>query len=1170
MAVGLSAAVVLSLTGAALFVPLTAGAQTIVDGDLIRASGTFDVYIVKDLGAKKFRRLILNPDIFNSYGHLEWGNVKVVDQTVVDQYTDSQLVRNVTGTKVYQLVPNGEDTGDKHWLNMTAAEFVADGYDWDAIYNINAFEEDLYVSGADIGPGGGAPVTSGPVSVTLSPNTAGSATLPSAANNLPFGTWRFTGTGTISSLTFSRMGVGAPAAFDEVYLYSNGVRLTSSRVVNTSTNQVTFGSLNLPVSGSRDVSLVANVDTGGAAGDVNYFQLTQASHTMLVGGTSASGNYPVAANAMTFGNASAGTVTIAETGSVASPFVGAQNVEVSRFTLAGTTEDSRIMRIRLINSGTMNTNELTNVYAQIDSTTVSLFAQGGSNDYVDLVFSGAGYLLEKGKTKTVRVFANIGGERDETIILYVEEEPDVYAVGQTYGFGMQVTNNFSTSSDGHTLTLEGGDVTVAFNGPNATDIGTDTDDTQFLNLAVSATSNIDVRKTQMWICWDDTGNGTYTTITAAVLAELEDLKIVDADTNVLLNGPVDGSSWTIAAANNTVCGDSVKPASYTYTEDWEIDAGQTRNISFRGDVSSDDDLVAGDILKAVIEGWGDLATANGDLTVMRYRDNNKAVKSTEIVPASDIAGNAMTINAAVLTVALASSPVDDTYIKGTQNVDFVGFVFTAGDASDMTLTDLTLDAWFDSTGGDLTNASGSYTNGDTGGISAANAVTSLRLVDKDTGVVVAGPQGYTTTSDQDDDVIFNNLSWLVPAGQSKTLLVRGNISTTATNDGDNDAVFFNINANTDVTALDKDGNSTNAAAFADDDGPNGDAQVAALISSAGSLSVTLGNDTPNAEIIVMGTGKGVGAFDNVGEGFYASEFQADATNEAYNIEKVTLEDDGGSGLDNVLEMAFDYQDVNGNWFRAKGSPDATNGEVTLNLNPAWYIPKDDSRAAKAYVSVGERSDGADSTDSIKIVLSDDDTNDDQFKAVGAASGSTLDDDDISAVTTTNTHRVFNTKPTFTRVSGVGADLTPASGVEVGRFTIAADAHHAVLFTSASGSLEFDVSASGDGTSQTITLYKSDGTVLSSASITDATSTFAFNFEESNLTVPAGGSVTLYVETDLSSYNETNDFFGIRLNGDEADNVKWLDEDNASFDVTRLGPADLIDNLPMNFGTATKD
>ena len=134
---------------------------TIIDGDLIRnpnAEGMaqFDIYIVKLVGTKKFKRLILSPHIFESYEHFDkdgngspWNDVIDVNQTTMNEQTTSDLVRAVGDDMVYKLVATG-DTGTKQWLNMTAEQFVSQGYDSDSIYEINATDRSAYTTGADV------------------------------------------------------------------------------------------------------------------------------------------------------------------------------------------------------------------------------------------------------------------------------------------------------------------------------------------------------------------------------------------------------------------------------------------------------------------------------------------------------------------------------------------------------------------------------------------------------------------------------------------------------------------------------------------------------------------------------------------------------------------------------------------------------------------------------------------------------------------------------------------------------------------------------------------------------------------------------------------------------------------------------------------------------------
>ncbi len=134
---------------------------TVVDGDLIRnpnAEGMaqFDIYIVKVVGSSKFKRLILSPHVFESYEHFDkdgdgspWNDVLDVNQSKMDEYTTSDLVRATGEDEVYKLIANG-DSGTKQWLNMTAAEFTAGGYDADSIYEINATDKNAYTTGTDI------------------------------------------------------------------------------------------------------------------------------------------------------------------------------------------------------------------------------------------------------------------------------------------------------------------------------------------------------------------------------------------------------------------------------------------------------------------------------------------------------------------------------------------------------------------------------------------------------------------------------------------------------------------------------------------------------------------------------------------------------------------------------------------------------------------------------------------------------------------------------------------------------------------------------------------------------------------------------------------------------------------------------------------------------------
>jgi parallel beta-helix repeat protein len=123
-------------------------ATTIIDGDLVKTANSPDVYIIKIINGEQYKRLILNPEIFNQYGHLKWSNIKTISQTEIGGYVVSNVVRANDDERVYYLTPSG-DTGIKHWIK-TADDFIGLGFKWNEIYTINNFERDFYIIGPDL------------------------------------------------------------------------------------------------------------------------------------------------------------------------------------------------------------------------------------------------------------------------------------------------------------------------------------------------------------------------------------------------------------------------------------------------------------------------------------------------------------------------------------------------------------------------------------------------------------------------------------------------------------------------------------------------------------------------------------------------------------------------------------------------------------------------------------------------------------------------------------------------------------------------------------------------------------------------------------------------------------------------------------------------------------
>ncbi len=118
------------------------------EGDIVGSaqSDDPDIYIVNEFG---FKRLFLNPIIFNFYGHLGgYSKVKKIIPQTRDVFITSGLFRNceTNDPKVYAVEITGEDTGALHHVNMSGTQAVSEDPDFfKRIFCINNNEFNWYI-----------------------------------------------------------------------------------------------------------------------------------------------------------------------------------------------------------------------------------------------------------------------------------------------------------------------------------------------------------------------------------------------------------------------------------------------------------------------------------------------------------------------------------------------------------------------------------------------------------------------------------------------------------------------------------------------------------------------------------------------------------------------------------------------------------------------------------------------------------------------------------------------------------------------------------------------------------------------------------------------------------------------------------------------------------------
>jgi len=1137
---------ILWLSGVAML-PI-AHAVTFADGDLVREADELDVYIVKLVGDKQFKRLILNPDVFNMYGHLNWEDIQVVADGTLADYTTSELVRADGDEKVYKLFPDG-DVGTKKWVDSLDC-FTSQGFDWDSVYVINTFDRDSYTTAATTMCEEGG-VVAGDITLSLASDTPEATSLPYNAESVPFLKVNVTGTGTISQMVFKRNGVGDASDFDNVYLYEGEKRLTSGRSISSTTNKTTF--IGLSITAPTTITLVGDLaNSSGDNGHTDYFTVEAASD--ITSDATIGGSFPIAGNKMSITSIQGGTLTIVDNGSIGNPTVGQQDAQITQFKITGAYEPIDISRITLYNGGTMNSPEITNLELKdIAGTTVSTLDACGSNDLCTFVFDSP-YRLDKGNSKIFKVYADLAGDKDDTIILYVEVSADVRGTGATYGAGVNVDiSGFdsTTSGEGITLTLEGGELTIADNSPVATNVSNDTDDTVFLDLAFTAASSLEIRKMKVYFCFYNEGSAANAD--ANIQDEVDDIKVKDKDTGTILMGPTDGDNFTLEAATGTtaICG-ATQGISKEWTDIWDLDAGTTKNLEITGDIAVSTYTDAADGWKAVLRGYANLTNP------LKYRGTNDYVASADIVPSTDITGNLMTIQTSSIDVAVGSVPVGNVDgVKGQSGLTAMALLFTAGDASDMELTDLVLTGYV----GDVT---GTYTIGlDTGGPYAKNVVTNVTLYEDDGTTLIAngGPKGFSGGTN-DSNVTYDNLSWDVPAGATKKMIVKVDVSTTATSDT-YDYVAFDIAATTDVTALDSEGNSSNSTSSAINGTVASAPTVVVRKSDGGTLAVAaaVAGIRPEQTFVYQGQ-----------TGVLFSKFKITSTLEAFKIDKFTVETELAD-IGNMSNVALEYPiDAAGTLVstRPTSSFGAT-ASITFDLTgKEIYVPKDDYVYVDVYADLSTYSElGNQSLDDWSLDFNGDDADANDFHAIGEGSSKVQDEDDVTSADGVDMY-LYRDFPTFSLDTATGGTFSSMAAIDkILEFTITNNGDYDLVFDTTSGELIFDVLGSGAVAGDaTFVLYKSDGTSMSSATVTTpglGTASCDFTTFDSTLTIAKNSSQAMYVKitSGNSLWDEKGDWLQLKLLDEVGSDavIKWDDGNTGAFaPIWVLGTKDI--GVPM--------
>ena len=801
-----------SLSGFALMFAFTASAQvaTLSDGDVVKTAGSPDVYIVATNPHGQYagwKRLILNPEVFNLYGHLKWSNIKTVNDATVGAYQTSALVRGENDPKVYVLAPNG-DVGTKTWIT-NEAEFLAAGYSWSQIAQVNNRERDMYTTGSQ--PVVVTPTGTG-LSVSLASNTAvgGSIVADSTSGDgaqaqASMLTANFAagndGAVTVTTVKVKRSGISADADIANAYLYDGATRV--AEMTNISSNYISFvnaaGLFSVAQGTSKAITVKMDLTNGTSAGKTIAFAINAASD-VVAGSAAVSGSFPVMGNYMTTAAVSdLGKVTIAHVANSTTVDPGQTGFEVWKFSVLANDQKVSVSSLKLTNVGSVATTDLTNIKLMDGATQLGATAATlGVDGTVTFDMSANPLVVTAGQTKNLSVKADIVGGTTRTFRFSVQRSADIVAMDTNYGISLKPnqTDSFSVVQASAATTINSGTLTISVDVASPTgNVAADYTDQELARFTFKAAGEA-VKVSSL------TASSTGSTA-----GGINNVKLY-------LDGTQVGATTDLSASATVA---------FTFGNSFIVPAGATKTL-----------MVKGEVKKAA----GTSFSAGNQLQVSLVAGSLNAQGQTSMTSISTSAanGNTLTVQTGTLSTAAntgmaAATASLPTGVKGATNAKIASFVITAGSGEGADVSQIVVK------------------NHATAGLALGHDFQNLALKNGSTQIGTTVGSLSTTAS---NTYTFNpSPSISLNAGQQYVVDVYADILTGASNAS---ATAYTAVILDGVTATGKSTNS-DASFNTDQDGQ------AVYISTGGSLVVAAASDMPIAQNRSMGqTGQTLATF----------------------------------------------------------------------------------------------------------------------------------------------------------------------------------------------------------------------------------------------------------------------------------------------------------------------
>ncbi|MBU2010533.1 peptidoglycan-binding protein [Patescibacteria group bacterium] len=488
-------------------------------------------------------------------------------------------------------------------------------------------------------------ISTGPVTVSLADSSPVGAALVALQAGAKIADFKFSGTGTITSVTLKQSGFSTQDALTNVYLYDGATRLTDGYTFNSAGNLV-MNNLNIAVAGERVISVKADVVSGVVS---NHSTIV----VSLVGYTSdgVAETTQVDSNVVQFVAGSLAGIALAGANTVGTPTV---NAGTMNYTVWG---NSITVATRSVNLGgaifkvigSAPGTSLENVRLMIDGVQAGEAATVDTSGNVVFSFSATPVALATG-SHTVELRADIVGGSNRSFYVSLGSAGDLVLADTQY-FG----SNVSISSGYVAANYNSGVITI---GAGTISLTKDTTFDTSTNVT-SGASNITIAKYKIKAYGEDMKVKQVT----VTLTEDGDTGLNNV--GVYVGGGQVGSSQNLAAG--------IASLPYNLGSALIIPAGTEVVVEIRTDL----------ITAAGTAFTGSIVT---DMTVPTSQA--QGMSSQSLTQAGSAGTTAVTSSAVTATVAKSLSVANQTVSGNTTNKLIGEYVIQAGTTEGVRVTNL--------------------------------------------------------------------------------------------------------------------------------------------------------------------------------------------------------------------------------------------------------------------------------------------------------------------------------------------------------------------------------------------------------------------------------------------------------------------------------------------------